>query len=887
MAADEVVCSGGTRNVGIQGAGLVARRGLFEQLGAARVTVVSAPAGSGKTMLLRSWICASDLAERAAWVPVRRGERDPQRFWLSVADALRATAVGSGLVQATTAAPELDGWALVERLLEDLAPLQERIWLVIDDVHELDTAESLRQLELLIMRAPSRLRFVLATRHDLGLGLHRMRVEGALAEIRAADLRFDQAEARELFAGAGIELPDAALTALHERTEGWAAGLRLAALSLARSADPVRFAAEFSGSERTVAEYLLAEVLERQDQQVRRLLLRTSILDRVNGELADLLTGGSGGERILQDLEHTNAFVTSLDAPRSWFRYHQMFADLLRLELRRTAPGEITALHRTAAEWLAGQGYLVEAIRQAQAAEDWALGARLLTEHWPSLLVDGQRATVHQLLIGFPDAVLAADGELALMAAADELKEAPEHSKQHYLDRTDRALESVPPERRARAQLLFGIVRLLLARHFWDLPAAACAARRLGITTDAPNASMPGGNLALRAMALIMLGTTEYTIARFADAVRHLELGAALARQIGRPHLEFVSLAFQSASVMFDSFTPATELGEQAMELARRHDWTDEPTAGIAATALATMLVWRGQLAEAESLLHDAERTLRAAAEPAVGMAIRCSQGLLGLALGRNAEALNAFRSAELFADRLSAQNQFVTIVRGFRLLALVRLGDAERITAAFAALDPEVRESAWVRLALATRQIDEGTPDLAIATLAPVLDGSLPVIWPGRVAEVFLLEAIAREALGDTAAAEVAVERALDAAEPDGAVLCFLLHPVSDLLERRARHGTGHAALIAEIQSLLAGRQPQPAALQPPLEALSDSEIRVLRYLPTHLSTPDIARELSVSPNTVKTHMRNLYIKLGVHRRDEAVGHARALGLLAPAHRR
>lgn len=838
-------------------------------------------------MLLRSWISASELAGRAAWVPVRTGERDPQRFWLSVADALRATTAGADLVQATSAAPELDGWALVERLLEDLAPLRERLWLVIDDVHELDTAESLRQLELLTLRAPSRLRFVLATRHDLGLGLHRLRVEGALAEIRAADLRFDLAEARELFAGAGIELPDAALTALHEHTEGWAAGLRLAALSLARSADPIRFAAEFSGSERTVAEYLLAEVLERQDQHVRRLLLRTSILERVNGELADLLTGDSGGERILQDLEQTNAFVTSLDAARSWFRYHQMFADLLQLELRRTAPGEVAALHRAAAEWLAAQGLLVEAIRQAQAGEDWDLGARLLADHWPSLLMDGEKATIHQLLSGFPATVIAADGELVLMAAANELKDAPEQSKQHYLNLTDCALESVPAERRAHAQLVFGIVRLLMARHYWDLPAAAAAARQLELAADTRNASVPGGSVALHAVALIMLGTTEYTIARFADAVRHLELGATLARRIGRPHLEFVSLAFQSASVMFDSFAPATELGEQAMELARRHDWTDEPTAGIATAALATMLVWRGQLAEAESLLHGAERTLRAAVEPAVGMAVRCSQGLLELALGRNTEALNAFRSAELFADRLSAQNQFVTIVRGFRLLALVRLGDAQRTTAAFAALDPEVRESAWVRLALATRQADERRPDLVIATLAPVLDGSLPMIWSGRWAEAFLLEAIAREALGDSNGAEAAVERALDAAEPDGAVLCFLLHPVPDLLDRRARHGTGHAALIAEIQSLLAGGQPQPAELPPPLEALSDSEIRVLRYLPTHLSTPDIARELSVSPNTVKTHVRNLYTKLGVHRRAEAVGHARALGLLAPAHRR
>ena len=334
----------------------MARPGLFGRLaGSARVMVVSAPPGSGKTVLLRSWISQAGLAERAAWVAAGREERDPQRFWLSVLGALRRTTPGSALVQALTAAPDLDGWAITERLLTDLAPLADRLWLVIDDVHEVGP-DALRQLELLVMRAPPGLRFVLATRHDVRLGLHRLRLEGELAEIRAADLRFSLAEARELFAAAGVELPGPAVALLHERTEGWAAGLRLAALSMAGHPDPERFAAEFSGTERTVAEYLLAEVLDRQSEEVRRLLLRTSVLERVNGELADLLTGASGGERVLQDLEEANAFVVSLDAARSWFRYHQLFAGLLALELRRTAPGEVAGLHRAASAWFAGTG---------------------------------------------------------------------------------------------------------------------------------------------------------------------------------------------------------------------------------------------------------------------------------------------------------------------------------------------------------------------------------------------------------------------------------------------------------------------------------------------------------------------------------------------------
>src|SRR5215813_2738692 len=324
---------------GFGAGGVVARPRLVGRLGAsARVSVVSAPAGSGKTVLLRSWIGGAGVAGRAAWVSAGRGERDPQQFWLSVLAALRQTSPGSAMVRELTAAPDLDGWVITERLLTDLAPLDDQLWLVVDDVHELG-ADALRQLELLIMRAPPELRFVLATRHDVRLGLHRLRLEGELAEIREPDMRFTVAEARELFDAAGVDLPDPA--PLVQRTEGWAAGLRLAALWMAGHPDPERLAAEFSGSERTVAEYLLAEVLDRQNEPVRRLLLRTSILERVNGELAALLTGDSGGERTLQDLEAAGAFVVALDTGRSWFRYHHLFADLLQLELRRAEPDQV------------------------------------------------------------------------------------------------------------------------------------------------------------------------------------------------------------------------------------------------------------------------------------------------------------------------------------------------------------------------------------------------------------------------------------------------------------------------------------------------------------------------------------------------------------------
>src|SRR5207302_5852458 len=242
---------------------------------------------------------------------------------------------------------------------------------------------------------PAHVHAGLGSRRDLRLRLHQLRLAGELAEIRAADLRFSEAEARELLATSGVVLSGQALATLHERTEGWAAGLRLAAISLAEHPDPERFVAEFSGSNRTVSDYLVGEMLERQPAQVQRLLLNTSLLERVNGSLADLMTGSSGSEseseseKMLLDLEDANAFVFSVDPERTWFRYHQLFGDLLRLELRRTAPAEVPLLHRLAAHWFADHGEPIDAIRHLEAAGDWMDAARLLADHSFSLILEG------------------------------------------------------------------------------------------------------------------------------------------------------------------------------------------------------------------------------------------------------------------------------------------------------------------------------------------------------------------------------------------------------------------------------------------------------------------------------------------------------------------
>ena len=334
------------------------------------MTAACAPAGSGKTTLVRSWISTTGIGDSVAWVSARDGEIDPRRFWTSVICALRDTVPGWALTRPMAAVPGLDGWELAERLLADLGSVRDRIWLVIDNLHQLRSAEVLRQLEFFFTGSPPELRFVLMARKEPRLGLHRLRLEGELTEIRTTDLQFTLDEARELLATADVTLPESTLARLVERTEGWAAGLRLAALSLSGRSDAEKLAAGFSGSERMVTEYLRAEVLDQQPEEVRCLLRRCSILEEVSGPLADSLTGESGGDWILRELDAANAFVTSVDTDQSWFRFHPLFAEVLRFELRSTEPGSLPELHRAAAGWYARHGHPDEAIRHAQAAQD-------------------------------------------------------------------------------------------------------------------------------------------------------------------------------------------------------------------------------------------------------------------------------------------------------------------------------------------------------------------------------------------------------------------------------------------------------------------------------------------------------------------------------------
>jgi LuxR family transcriptional regulator, maltose regulon positive regulatory protein len=862
---------------------IVARPALWHRLDrSARVTVVSAPAGSGKTILLTSWIGQADLADRAAFVQVMRGERDPQRFWLSVLTALRATSAASRLIRELTASPDLDGWAIVERLLADLAPLQDRLWLVVDDVHELRSEEARKQVELLALRAPSPLRIVLATRHDVRLGFHRLRLESMLIEIRAEDLRFSLEEARKLFRAAGVTLSGEALATLHERSEGWAAGLRMAALSLADHSDPDRFAAEFSGTERTVAEYLLAEVLARQPAEVRQLLLYTSGLDRVSGELADLLTGATGGERVLQDLEQANAFVVSLDTARTWFRYHHLFAELLQLELRRTEPEQVSALHIRAAGWLACHGYPVEAIRHAQIAGDWEMAAQLLADHWPGLYLDGQESTVHALVGAFPSGAAAGNAELAAVAAAGELAQGSLARAALLLELAERGMALVPERRPEQALTLLGVVQMMYAGRSGDQHGRAGYAERVAAISAASGAARLGLSEELRAFALAEIGDSETWAGRIDLAELHLDMAITLGRRIGRPYVEFMALVYRAEIELNRCFPRAEELSRQAIGLAERHGWTDDLFTGFAAMTLGGALAWQGRLDDADAWVGRAERIFRREANPAAAMGGEYVRGQLEMGRGRFADALAAFRAAE----QLAGPHPLARPLRAWLVHALARLGHTDDAEDILASLRDRDRNRNEMRVATGVLRLAQHDALAAAAAVTPVLELSAAAGWSSWLIEAFLLDAIARHALGDLPAAKRSLERALALAEPDGTIMWFLMHPTRELIECHAGQQSAHPVLVARILDQLARSPTSSPALgtRLPIQPLTASEIRVLRYLPTHLSAPEIGIELHLSTNTVKTHLRNLYVKLGAHSRSEAVAAARSLGVLAPS---
>jgi LuxR family transcriptional regulator, maltose regulon positive regulatory protein len=875
--------------------GLLEREELLKTLDRAvtkRITVISAPPGSGKTSLLRAWADHATDVRRVGFVSVDRAQQDAQRFWSAVVGAIRRPAPSLDPHARAAAPAVVDRERVVETVLSEFDEQRGTVVLIIDDLHELKSPDALVALEQVVARLPNCARVVLSSRRDPPIRLHRLRLADELAEIRGADLRFAEGEMRELLAAAGITLSDDGAAALYQRTEGWAAGLRLAVLSLSRHPDPERFVDEFSGTDRAIGEYLMAEMLERQTSEVQRTLLRTSLVDRMNGELADLLAGRLGSEQMLLELEDANAFVVSLDPERTWFRYHHLLADFLRLELRRRFADEVADLHGRAARWFADHGEIVEAVRHTLAAGDRVGAAKLVAGHSFSWVLDGQAGTIDAVLQAFPEGALADHPDLALAHAASELNHGRFEVAAARLAVADSHVQSAPAARRRRLAVAIASLRLALARRSGRFSEVIEQVELLNASVSDESSDQIAMGSELRAVALLNLGIVETWSGRLADADRHLGEGAALARTIGRPYLEVVCRAHQGFPSKTVSVATARERGRQAVALAERHGWEDRPILAPALGAVGCMAIWMGEFDEGERWLRRAWEVADPTIDPAATVLLQVATGMLHAGRGRQETAVEAFAAGARMESQLSGVHMLAPRITGWLASAQARRGipDAARATLSGFSAEPEQiglvgdGQLGAIYNARAVICLTEGDPAGALDALRGVLDTASPVDPAFTVVESHLLAGTAHLNLGDRSASAAAAEAALAAAEPDRLMFPFAMTEAADLLDALPRHQTAHGALLADVVDLLRG-EPAPRIDREQLsrsDELSPGELRVLRYLPTNLTRPEIASELRVSLNTVNTHIRSIYSKLGMRDRSSAVRCARELRLLS-----
>jgi LuxR family maltose regulon positive regulatory protein len=868
--------------------GLLDRDALVQMLDRAvakRVTVISAPPGSGKTSLLRAWVDRSADHRRVAFVSVERDQHNAERFWSAVLDAIRSPGRPIDPDTQPAASAGLEGDEVVDRVLLEVAEQGEPVVLIIDDLHELRSADALTQLEHLLAVLPSSARVVMSSRRDPPIRLHQLRLADEIAEIRAGDLRFSERETRELLATADVGLSDAGVAALYRRTEGWAAGLRLAAISLSRHPEPERFVAEFSGTDRAIAEYLMAEMLERQPREVQSMLLRTSVVDRMNGELADLLAGRAGSEQMLLELEEANAFVVSLDAQRTRFRYHQLLADFLRLELRRTSADEVPDLHRRAARWFADHGDVVDAVRHRLAAGDWTDATRLVADHSFRWVLDGEAGAIGAVLQEFPEGALADHPDLALAHAATEVNQGRLEEAAAHLALAESHVQSAPPARRRRLAVAIAALRLALARRSGQFTEVIEQVNLLDASTaDESNDQIAMGN-ELRAVALLNLGIVETWSGRLAEAERHLSEGAAIAQTIGRPYLEIACRAHQGFPSRLVSVATARERGRQAVALAERHGMGERPILAPALGAVGGMAIWMGEFDEGERWLRRAWEVAEPQIDPPAAVFLHLATGMLHAGRLRHQSALEEFTAAAQAQSLLTGVHALAPRITGWLAATQARLGTPDEARATLSGFSAEHERMGFIYNARAVICMADGDPAAALDVLREVPDSAPPFGPAFTLVETHLLAGTAHLTLGDRNAAAAAAEAALAAAEPDRLMFPFAMTEAAELLDALPRHETAHGALLADVVDLLRGGSPSSTSDRerlPQPEELSPSELRVLRYLPTNLTRPEIARELYVSVNTINTHIRNIYSKLGARDRSSAVGHARELRLLS-----
>ena len=891
--------------------GLVPRPRLDDRLdrnSRPRLTLISAPPGFGKTTLLAAWLNAVTAAERpVAWVSLEESERQPESFWTYVVTALDAAAPGVGAAALTllqAANPPMD--AVLATVLNELGALPAGLDLVLDDYHLADAPAIARDMTFVLEHLPEHVHLVISTRADPALPLAGLRARGELLEVRAADLRFTLDEVAAYFNEViGLELDAADVAALEGRTEGWIAALQLAALSLQGRDDVGGFIAGFAGDDRYVVDYLVEEVLARQPDVVRRFLLQTSILDRLSGPLCDAVTGEKGGKAALEMLDRSNLFVVPLDDSRQWYRYHHLFADVLRTHLLEERPGEVAELHRRAGRWYDATGEPVAAVRHTLAAGDVADAADMVERAILSLLRDRREATARRWLDDFPQEVVAVRPVLAVGFIGALMSSGDFAGVERRLDDVERLLETagsdpsvemVVVDRTELARLPGAIemYRAALALIRGDRSATAVHAdRAIARAVQGDDVTVSAAS-ALSGLASWSSGDLDGAHRGYSTAVDGLRRAGHLSDVLG------CSITLADIRIAQGRLGEARRTFEDGLELATQQS-------GIVMRGTPDMLVGlcqiafeRNDLDAASDHLSRAEDLGEATGLPQHPYRRRVAHARLREAESDLAGAVTLLEEAQnVYFGDFSPNVRPVPAMRARLLVAQGRLSEAlDWARDNHVSADDDlsyVREYEHLTLAriLLSRHATEGSRSALSAAhgLLERLRGAAEE--GGRVGtliEILILQALAHHAehgLRDVPGALPPVERALRLAEPEGYVRIFVGEgaPMARLLEALAqRHATWpYPRRLLDAFDGTDGRSavPVPSGLVDPLSA---RELDVLRLLASDIDGPAIARELVVSLNTVRTHTKNIYAKLGVNSRRAAVTRARELDLLPHA---
>ncbi|WFE52433.1 LuxR C-terminal-related transcriptional regulator [Micromonospora sp. WMMD1155] len=921
---------------------VVARPRLLRRLdegSAGPVTRIAAPAGWGKTTLLASWVrlggapaevepgaVVPDSGEVAAppeagpvpaWVSVEVGD-DGDRLWAYLAAALRSatSSTESGPVPDRPPRPEH-----LEALAASLAAADRPVLLILDDLHRIADPAALTGLEFLLRHAEQRLRLVIGARAGLQLPLHRLRLAGELTEIGPDELAFTDDEVADLLTAHGAVLPATAVRRLRERTGGWPAALRIAALAVRGQPDPERWAGQFGGDQPEIAGYLHEEVLTTLDPAEEDLLRRTAIVDTVCADLAEALTGRADAGQALADLAGAGGLLHRDDTRPPWYRCEPLLADLLRADLARLPADDLRDLHARAADWYAGDGRPADGLRHALAAGRWDLAGDLFVAHWPELTRYDSEPVPAPAPAAPPAEVVRADPEVALACAAERayagdlpaatghLHAAAEHAAGLPVPRRDRFLRLVTALEVSVARLADdpAEVRAAAARLLRTRPPGATPTRVPESGPSGPSNSAPttgGGGAAddadLRAFTGTALGLVE--LAEGALPVARFVRARAAARESGRPRTELVG-ASRAALLLAvrGELRAAEQAARDALGMPPCRGWSCRLDCAYAYLALAVVALLRDQPDEAAANLALAGPALGVADGWVGGVEPDTGEDWLAAASGEPvAAAVAALCRAQLYRDAGDPAAGQRLLVRAGAVLAdrpsateltsLLRAAEAElraergdldaaRDLLAGATDDPV--------LAVAVAKVELLAGDAAAGRALPAWQSPTATAWPLPVRlDAGLLDAVLAEQAGDGRRAGRVLEEVLDLAGPQGCrrVFTHAAPPVRDLLAAHLDAGTAHFTLVSDlVRGTSTGTaRPVAAASGGVLdEPLTERELTILRYLQSILSNVEIAGELSLSVNTVKTHVRNIYRKLDATRRREAVRRARELRLI------